>query len=73
MFYQVVAHSVLLFGAETWVLPEAMSRKMEGLHVGLLRHIKKQRAVQQLNRTWWQVVEEKVLDKADIQSLGTYI
>ena len=36
MFYQVVVQSVLFFGAETWVLSEAMSRKLEGVYVGYL-------------------------------------
>ena len=36
MFYWVVVQAVLLFGAETWVLLAAMSRKLEGVHVGFL-------------------------------------
>ena len=35
-FYWEVVHVVLLFGAETWVLSEAMTKKLEGLHVGFL-------------------------------------
>ena len=45
MFYQVVVQTVLLFGEETWVLSEAMSRKMEGVHAVFLRQITRQRAV----------------------------
>ena len=32
MFYQAVVQAVLIFGAETWVLLESMSRKLEGVH-----------------------------------------
>ena len=40
---------------------EAMSRNLEGVHVGFLRRIKGQRAVQQEGGTWRQVASEKVL------------
>ena len=39
MFYQVVLQTVLLFGVKTWVLSEAMYRKLEGAHEGLLNQI----------------------------------
>ena len=45
MFYQEVVQAVLLFGAETWILSEALSRNLEGVHVGFLRHIAEQRAM----------------------------
>ena len=35
-FYHAVVQPVLLFGAETWVLLAAMSKKLEGVHVNLL-------------------------------------
>ena len=60
-------------GSETWVFPEAMSRKLEGVHVGFLRQITGQRAVQQEDGTWRQVASEKVLEKSGTQYLGTYI
>ena len=37
------------FGAETWVLSEEMSRKLEGVHAGFLRQITGQRSVRQKN------------------------
>ena len=52
MFYQAVVQSVLLFGAETWVLSDAMSRKLEGVRVGFLRQITRQRSVRQKDGTW---------------------
>ena len=51
MFYQVVVQVVLLFEAENWVSSEAMSRKLEGLHVGFLKKITGQRAVRQEDGT----------------------
>ena len=40
-----------------------MSRKLEGIHVGFLSQITRQRAVQQKDRTWRQVAEETVVEK----------
>ena len=64
IFYWAVVQAVLLFGVETWVLSEAMSRKLEGVHVGFLRQITGKGAVRGKDGTWRQVAAEKVLDKA---------
>ena len=63
MFYRTVVQSVLLFGAETWVFSKAMSRKLEGFHVGFLQRITRQRSVQQKNGAWWKVAPETVVEK----------
>ena len=73
IFYRAVVQSVLIFGLETWVFPYTMSRKIEGVHVGFLRRITRQRAVQQKDGTWRKVAAEMVLEKAGTQPLGTYI
>ena len=52
MFYQAVVKSVLLLGVETWVLSDVMSRKIEGVRVGFLRQITRQRSVRQKDGTW---------------------
>ena len=44
MFYPEVVQSDLLYGTETWVWSEATSREIDGVHVGFLRRIKRQRA-----------------------------
>ena len=64
MFRLVVVQTVVLFGEEPWVLSEAMSRKLEGVHVGFLRQITGKGAVRGKDGTWRQVAAEKVLDKA---------
>ena len=64
IFYWAVVQAVLLFGVETWVLSEAMSRKLEGVHVGFLRQITGKREVRGKDGTWRKVAAEKVLDKA---------
>ena len=39
MFYRAGIQAVLIFGVGTWVLLAAMSKKMEGVHVGFLRQV----------------------------------
>ena len=51
----------------------AMSRNLEGVHVGLMWRITRQRAVRQKDGTWRQVEAETVLEKAETQPLETYI
>ena len=50
-----------------------MYRKLEGVHMGFLRRISRQRAVQQKDRTHMQVAAETVLEKLVTHTLGTYI
>ena len=38
-FYQGVVQTVLLLGAETWVLRATMLQKLEVLHMGFLRQV----------------------------------
>ena len=73
MFYRAMVQSVLLFGAEGWVLSEVVSMKLEGVFVGFLWGITRQRAEQQKDGTWRQVEAETLLEKAGTQPLGTYI
>ena len=47
IFYQAVVKAVLPFGVETWVLSEAISKNLEGVHAGFLSQIMGQRTVQQ--------------------------
>merc|ERR1711906_15227 len=39
MFYQAVVAAVLLYGSESWVLPEAQLRALEGFHVECARRL----------------------------------
>ena len=54
-------------------MSEVVSMKLEGVFVGFLWRITRQRAEQQKDETWRQVSTETVLEKAVIQLLGTYI
>ena len=39
MFYQAVVVAVLLYGSESWVLPKAQLRALEGFHVECARRL----------------------------------
>ena len=73
MFYQAVVQSVLLFGADTWVLLPEMSRNLEGVRVGFLRQVMVQKDKQQREGNWRSMASERVLKEAENQTLGTYI
>ena len=62
--------AVLLLGAETWVLLEAMSCKLEEVHMGFLRQVTGQKGNRQIDRTWGIEAAEKVLKEAGTQTLG---
>ena len=49
-----------------------MSKKLEGVHLNFIRKMTGKREVQQEYGTWSQVAEEKTLENAGTQSLGTY-
>ena len=72
-FYRSVVQEVLLFGAETWVLLAAMSKNMEGVHVGFLWKVTVKMARRQWDGTWRRVDSESVLKEVETQTLGTYI
>ena len=73
MFYWAVLQAVLLFGAETWILLEAMSRKLEGVHVVFLSQITGQKENRQRDRIWKIEAAAKVLKGMGTQSLRAYI
>ena len=65
--------SVLLFGAETWVLLTAMSWNLEEVHMVLPIQITGQKAKRQRDENCQSEAAEKVLKEAGNQSLGAYI
>ena len=52
MFYRAVVQAILLYGLDTWVLLEAMERKVEGTHTGFLRQITGKLVWRLLDRMW---------------------
>ena len=52
MFYRAFVQTVLLLGAETWVLLVAMYNTLEGVHVVFLRQVIRKRSKKQRDGTW---------------------
>ena len=51
-FYHVVVQSVLLFGAETWVMLAPMAKKLKGLHVGFLQQLTRMKGRRLKGGSW---------------------
>ena len=66
MFYQAVVQEVLIFRADTWVLLDDMSRKLEGVNMGFLRQMRAQKAKRQRDENWISAAEAKVLKEEEI-------
>ena len=69
----VSVESGIIFGAETWFLLAAMSRKLEGVHVCFLRQVMGKKAKRRSGGTWISKSAVKILVEAGIQTLGAYI
>ena len=61
MFYEAVLQAVLLFGEESWVLSEAMTKTLEGFHMVFIRQVTGKKAKINWDRTWRIAAAESVL------------
>ena len=73
MFYKAVVMAVLLYGSETWVLPAAEMRALEGFHVAAARILTGMRPKQRRNGTWVYPKSKEVLAKAKLRTIEEYI
>ena len=60
-------------GSETWVLSEAMSEKLEGLHMGFIIQVTVKVVKRQRKGTCRNAVAARLLKEAGTQTLGEYI
>lgn len=74
LFYKAICQSVLLFGAETWVLTESMFRLLEGFHHRVVRQITGDRT-RYCRRTgeWTSTDIAVVMEKAGMFPIREYI
>ena len=63
--------ALLLFGSETWVLTSVMSKKLEGVHMGLLQQVVGNKTHWLGGDSWQKVAAESVLQAAGKKSLKT--
>ena len=57
-FYRSVVQAVLFFGADTWVLTETITQRLEGAHVHFLRQVTRKQATWRRYGFWRQVTSE---------------
>ena len=73
MFYRGIIMSVLLYGSETWCLPQAELRALEGFHVAAARVLTGMRPKQARDGTWKYPHTQEVLKKAGLHTIRDYI
>ena len=72
MFYQAVVVAVLLYGSESWVLPDAQLARLEGFHVECARRLTGMRPRKRGGK-WVYPKSADVLRAARLQPLRYYI
>ena len=72
-FYKAIVQSVLLFGAETWVLSQSMERKLQSFHHRCARFITGQHIRKNDDDTWTCPSSEGVLRAAGMWTIQEYI
>ena len=55
------------------MISDAMAKKLDIVHVGFLRQVKRTKVKSQKDISWWKVASERVLQGAGTQPLKTYI
>jgi hypothetical protein len=71
-FYKCVVQTVLLYGAETWVISNRMLRALEGFHYRVACQITGRRP-QREGETWVHPPTAAVLEEAGMHSMGEYL
>lgn len=71
--YKSVVQSILLYGAETWVLNKMMTRKLESFHRRCARFIAREHIRPNEDGTWTYPPSDGVLQKAGLCSIEEYI
>ena len=73
-FYKAVVQSVLLYGAETWVLTDPLIRKLEAFHHGVARRITGSQArFCRATSEWSAPPIAEVLERAGLLTIREYI
>ena len=71
--YKAVVQAVLLYGSESWVLTQAMEKKLQAFHHRCARHITGQHIRQNPDETWTCPSSIEVLKMAGLWTIQEYI
>jgi hypothetical protein len=72
-FYKVIVQTVLLYGAESWVVSEAMLRDLKSFHHRCARYITKCHIRQDSDGTWICPPSAEVLEEVDLLPVQEYL
>lgn len=72
-FYFVILKSVLLYGAETWVITNKNVKNLEAFHNRCARHMCRQHIKLNKNGTWIYPSTKTVLEKCNMSPIRKYI
>jgi hypothetical protein len=72
-FYLTIVQAILLYGAETWVLSDAMKRKLSSFHNRCARYLTHMPIHQNAEGTWILPPTEQVLARAKLLPIQEYI
>jgi hypothetical protein len=72
-FYKAIVQSVLLYGAESWVVTLEMERKLQSFHHRCARYIARDHIERNENGEWKVPPSEHVLKKLGLQKIQEYI
>jgi hypothetical protein len=73
MFYKAIVQSVLLYGAESWVLTQEMERKLQSFHHRCARFIAQEHIEKDDNGEWKSPPSKQVLSKLGLRTVQEYI
>ena len=72
-FYKAIVQSILLYGAETWVISEKNMRKLRSFHRRCARFIVNRHITCKSDGTWTYPHSETVLEDAGLLKIEEYI
>jgi hypothetical protein len=73
IFYKVIVQSVLLYGAESWVITKSKMVQVRSFHRRCARHITRTHIRQDEDGTWIYPSSEGVLEEAGLCTIEEYI
>jgi hypothetical protein len=72
-FYKAIVESVLLYGAETWVLSKELERKLQSFHHRCARYISREHIRKDDHDQWIAPPSNQVLQNLGLQTIQEYI
>jgi hypothetical protein len=72
-FYKAIVQSVLLYGAESWVINKEVERRLQSFHHCCARYIAREHIQQDENGNWTSPPSDRILKKVGLCTIQEYI